>query len=70
MQVRNPVDWRMQLAPACRLRIASRLRDPGITHHTASAYADIEAMLRAEKPDFLRINHALGDRAAASACWH
>ena len=65
MQVHNLVDWRVQLASVRRLRDAGRVRYVGITHYTASAYAEVEAVLRAEKLDFLQINYALDDRAAA-----
>ena len=65
MQVHNLVDWRVQLASVRRLRDAGRVRYVGITHYTASSYAEVEAVLRAEKLDFLQINYALDDRAAA-----
>ena len=65
MQVHNLVDWRVQLASVRHLRDAGRVRYIGITHYTASAYAEVEAVLRAEKLDFLQINYALDDRAAA-----
>ncbi|MDB5845156.1 MAG: aldo/keto reductase [Polaromonas sp.] len=65
MQVHNLVDWRVQLASVRRLKDAGRVRYVGITHYTASAYAEVEAVLRAEKLDFLQINYALDDQAAA-----
>jgi len=65
MQVHNLVDWRVQLASVRRLRDAARVRYVGITHYTASSYPEVEAVLRAEKLDFLQINYALDDRAAA-----
>ena len=65
MQVHNLVDWRVQLASVRRLRDAGRVRYVGISHSTASSYAEVEAVLRAEKLDFLQINYALDDRAAA-----
>jgi len=37
----------------------------GITHYTASAYAEVEAVLRAEKLDFLQINYSFDEREAA-----
>jgi aryl-alcohol dehydrogenase-like predicted oxidoreductase len=39
-----------------------RVRYVGITHYTASAFGDVEAVLRAEKLDFLQINYSLDDR--------
>ena len=65
LQVHNLVVWRTQLATLRRLREAGRVRYIGITHYTASAYAEVQAVLRAEKLDFLQINYALDDRAAA-----
>ena len=65
LQVHNLVDWRTQLATLRRLKEAGRVRYIGITHYTASAYAEVQAVLRAEKLDFLQINYALDDRAAA-----
>ena len=65
LQVHNLVDWRTQLATLRRLKDAGRVRYIGITHYTASAYAEVQAVLRAEKLDFLQINYALDDRAAA-----
>ena len=40
------------------------MRYLGITHYTASAYAEVERVLRAEKLDFLQINYSLDDRDA------
>ena len=65
LQVHNLVDWRTQLATLRRLKEAGRVRYIGITHYTASAYAEVQAVLRAEKLDFLQINYALDDRTAA-----
>jgi diketogulonate reductase-like aldo/keto reductase len=36
----------------------------GITHYTASAHADLEAVMRSEPIDFVQVNYALDDRAA------
>ncbi len=65
MQVHNLVDWRTQLATLARWKDERRIRYLGITHYSASAYAEVEAVLRAEPLDFLQINYALDDRAAA-----
>ena len=64
MQIHNLVDWRTQLATLRRWKDERRIRYLGITHYTASAYAEVEAVLRSEKLDFLQINYALDDRAA------
>ncbi len=64
MQVHNLVDWRIQLATLRRWKDEGRIRYLGITHYTDSAYAEVEAVLRSERLDFLQINYALDDRAA------
>jgi len=64
MQIHNLLDWRAHLATLRAWKDAGRIRYLGITHYTASAYADVEAVLRSEKLDFLQINYALDDREA------
>ena len=64
MQIHNLVDWRTHLPTLRRWKDEGRLRYVGITHYTASAYASVEAVLKAEPLDFLQINYALDDRAA------
>ena len=65
LQVHNLLDWRVQLATLRRLKEAGRVRHIGISHYTGSAYPEVLAVLRAEQIDFLQINYALDDRAAA-----
>ena len=62
MQVHNLVDWRTQLATLRDWKAQGRVRYVGITHYTASAFGEVEAVLRAEKPDFLQINYSIDDR--------
>jgi aryl-alcohol dehydrogenase-like predicted oxidoreductase len=62
MQVHNLVDWRMQLATLRDWKASGRIRYIGITHYTASALGDVEAVLRAEQLDFLQINYSIDDR--------
>lgn len=64
MQVHNLLDWRTQLATMRRWKGEGRLRYLGVSHYTPSAYAEVEAVLRSEKLDFLQINYALDDREA------
>jgi hypothetical protein len=68
MQVHNLVDWRTHLATLRGWKDKGRVRYIGITHYTASAYAEVEAVLRAEKLDFLQINYSADARDAVSAC--
>jgi diketogulonate reductase-like aldo/keto reductase/endonuclease/exonuclease/phosphatase family metal-dependent hydrolase len=64
MQIHNLVDWRTHLATLRRWKDEGRIRYLGVTHYTSSAYAEVEAVLRAERLDFLQINYALDDREA------
>jgi len=64
MQVHNLVDWRTHLKTLRGWKEAGRVRYLGITHYTASAYPEVEKVLRAETLDFLQINYALDDRLA------
>jgi len=66
MQIHNLVDWRTHLATLRAWKDQGRIRHLGITHYTASAYAEVEAVLRAEKQlDFLQINYSIDAREAA-----
>ncbi|MEO8922763.1 MAG: aldo/keto reductase [Caldimonas sp.] len=64
MQIHNLVDWRTQLATLRRWKEERRIRYLGITHYRASAYAQVESVLRSEPLDFLQINYALDGREA------
>ncbi|MNK67510.1 General stress protein 69 [compost metagenome] len=64
MQVHNLVDWRTHLATLRGWKEKGRVRYIGITHYTASAYDEVEAVLRAETLDFVQINYSLDARDA------
>ena len=64
MQVHNLVDWRGHLPTLRDWQAAGRIRYLGITHYTAAAYDEVQAVLRAEPLDFLQINYALDEREA------
>jgi diketogulonate reductase-like aldo/keto reductase len=64
MQVHNLVDWRTQLATLRAWKKEGRIRYIGITHYTPSAYAELESVMRAEKPDFVQLDYSLADRTA------
>lgn len=64
LQVHNLVDWRTHLATLRDWKAQGRVRYIGITHYTASAYAEVEAVLRAEPLDFLQINYSADARQA------
>ncbi len=65
IQVHNLVDLNTQLATLRNMQQAGELRYVGITHYVASAHAELEAILRREKLDFLQINYSLAERNAA-----
>ena len=65
MQVHNLVDWRTHLKTLRGWKDRGRVRYIGITHYTASAHAEVETVLRAEKLDFLQINYSIDQREAA-----
>ena len=64
MQVHNLVDWRTHLPILREWKAKGRIRYIGITHYNASAYDEVEAVLRAERLDFLQINYSLDAREA------
>jgi aryl-alcohol dehydrogenase-like predicted oxidoreductase len=61
VQVHNLLDWRVQISTLRDLKGAGRIRYIGITHYSASAFAEVEAVLRSETLDFLQINYAMND---------
>ena len=64
MQIHNLLDWRTQLATLRDWKAAGRVRYIGITHYTSGAFPQVEAVLRAERLDFVQINYAADDRDA------
>jgi aryl-alcohol dehydrogenase-like predicted oxidoreductase len=64
MQIHNLLDWRTHLPVLREWKEQGKIRYLGISHYTESAYDEVEAVLRAERLDFLQINYALDDRAA------
>lgn len=64
MQVHNLVDWQNHLATLRQWKQEGRVRYVGISHYTAPAYAEVEAVLRGEPLDFLQINYSVQEREA------
>jgi diketogulonate reductase-like aldo/keto reductase len=64
IQIHNLVDWRTQLATLRARKEEGRVRYIGITHYTTSAHAELAALIRAEKLDFVQFNYALDERGA------
>ncbi|CAB3773469.1 aldo/keto reductase [Paraburkholderia humisilvae] len=64
MQVHNLLDWRTQIATLREWKALGKVHYIGITHYTSSAFPEVEAVMRSEKPDFVQINYAADDRDA------
>jgi len=65
MQVHNLVDWSNHLATLRQWKADGRVRYVGISHYTASAYGEVEAVLAREALDFLQINYSVQERESA-----
>jgi diketogulonate reductase-like aldo/keto reductase len=65
LQVHNLVDWREHLATLREWKLQQRVRYVGISHYTASAYGEVEQVLRSEALDFLQINYSVEERESA-----
>ena len=65
MQVHNLVDVATHTKTLADWKAKGRVRFIGITHYTASAYADVEKWLKTGQYDFLQINYSLAERASA-----
>jgi diketogulonate reductase-like aldo/keto reductase len=63
MQVHNLVDWKSHLPTLKAWKADGRIRLIGITHYTESAHGELEAVMKAERWDFVQLNYALDDRA-------
>jgi len=61
MQVHNLLDVETHTPTLREWQAAKRVRYIGITHYAASAYADIERLLRTRQYDFVQINYSLGE---------
>ena len=64
MQVHNLVDVQAHTRTMLEMKARGKLRHTGITHYTASAYAEVERWLKTRQYDFLQINYSLGEREA------
>jgi diketogulonate reductase-like aldo/keto reductase len=62
MQVHNLADVATHTETLKEWKSKKRVRYIGITHYTASAYADVERWLTSGQYDFLQINYSLAER--------
>ncbi len=61
VQVHNLQDLNTHLATLRAARDAGTVRYVGVTHYLASAHAELERVIRREKPDFLQVNYSLAE---------
>ena len=66
VQVHNLQDLDTHLPTLRAARDAGTLRYIGVTHYLASAHAELERVIRREKPDFLQINYSLAEPEAGT----
>ncbi len=64
MQVHNLVDVGTHTKTLQQWKTEGRIRHIGITHYTASAYAEVERWLKTGAYEFVQINYSLGEREA------
>jgi len=61
VQVHNLQDLATQLATLRAAQDAGTVRYVGVTHYVASAHADLERVIRRERPDFMQVNYSLAE---------
>jgi aryl-alcohol dehydrogenase-like predicted oxidoreductase len=66
VQVHNLQDLGTHLATLRAAKDAGTVRYLGVTHYLASAHAELERVIRREKPDFLQVNYSLAEPEAGS----
>lgn len=66
VQVHNLQDLDTQLATLRAAKEAGTVRYLGVTHYLASAHAELERVIRREKPDFLQVNYSLAEPEAGA----
>lgn len=65
LQVHNLREWRVALPYARELKQQGATRYVGLTHYVDSAHAELEKLMRTEKPDFIQINYSVSAPGAA-----
>ncbi len=66
VQVHNLQDLDVHLASLRDAKQAGTVRYIGVTHYVASAHAELERVIRREKPDFMQINYSLAEPEAGA----
>lgn len=67
LQVHNLRAWQTQLPYARELKEQGLTKYIGVTHFVESGHAELERIVRAEKPDFLQINYSVSAPQAAKS---
>jgi diketogulonate reductase-like aldo/keto reductase len=66
VQVHNLQDLDTHLATLRAAREAGTVRYLGVTHYLASAHAELERVIRREKPDFVQVNYSIAEPEAGA----
>lgn len=66
VQVHNLQDLATHLATLRDAQQAGTVRYIGVTHYVASAHAELERVIRREKPDFMQVNYSLAEPDAGT----
>lgn len=64
VQVHNLQDLETHLATLRDAQQSGTVRYIGVTHYVASAHAELERVIRRERPDFLQVNYSLAESEA------
>lgn len=64
MQIHNLVDWKTHIKTLRAWKEEGKIRYWGLTHYVDSAHPTLEAIIQAEKPDFVQFNYSVRSRNA------
>ncbi len=64
MQVHNFTDWKTMLPLLREWKQKGAFRYIGVTHYQDHAHDELEAIIKADKPDFLQLNYSVAERTA------
>ncbi len=65
LQVHNLRNWQQAMPYARELKEQGLAKYTGLTHFQADAHAELERVMRAEKPDFIQVNYSVRAPEAA-----
>ena len=65
MQIHNLLDWRTHIETLRAWKAEGLIRYLGVTHYTASAHAELAAVLRTTPVDFVQVNYSLEEPESA-----